>query len=393
MIVQYPHALIVFMLAVSPLCVACRDSAAEGATQGAKSDAVPAPLATTDAGPRAPQGMILIPAGTLRAGTARNRVPRIADEEMPGVDEAMTSFYIDALPYPNEPGAIPTSNVSREEAEQMCAAKSKRLCTELEWEHACKGAANTTYEYGDDYSADKCGTGVSIDEAARRPTGDRIACKSDFGVREMHGGPWEWTSSAWGRGHKDDLGVLRGGNATAGELVGRCANAIGRAPSTKAPTMGFRCCKGDTNVAKVELSSAIGGRALEPQLKPDSARIGKSARAIPGVTLPNTGKFFITSSWTWRPVANDSLTLASGCSAYENNIKPVGCALFAFRPDSDPNGDVVLAGVPADVGIGEMVIAGDGRHVRVRGLLSKGGLYARDVTYVYGRVVIGDAHK
>jgi hypothetical protein len=53
----------------------------------------------------------------------------------------------------------------------------------------------------------------------------------------------------------------------------------------------------------------------------------------------------------------------------------------------------VLAGVPADVGIGEMVVAGDARHVRVRGLLSKGGLYARDITYVYGRVVIGDAHK
>ncbi len=390
---QYRSVVSWIAIVVSPLCGACHDTA-EGATQGsAKSDAVPTPSATVDAGPLVPQGMIMVPAGTLRAGTAKNKVPRLADEEMAGVDTPMTAFFIDALPYPNEPGAIPTSNVSREEAEQMCAAKSKRLCTELEWERACKGAANTTYEYGDDYAQDKCQTGVSIDEAARRPTGDRIACKSDFGVREMHGGAWEWTSSAWGRGHKDDLGVLRGGNATAGELVGRCANAIGRTPSTKAPTMGFRCCKGETNTAKVELSSSLGGRALEPQLKADSARIGKSARAIPGVTLPNTGKFFITSSWTWRPVANESLVLASGCAAYENNIKPVGCALFAFRPDGDPSGDMVLAGVPADVGIGEMVLAGDSRHVRVRGLLSKGGLYARDLTYVYGRVVIGDQHK
>jgi hypothetical protein len=345
--------------------------------------------------------MILIPAGTFKAGTPKNKIPRIADEEMPGTDESMNAFYIDALPYPNEVGAIPTSNVSREEAEQMCATKGKRLCTELEWERACKGADSATYEYGDDYAQEKCGTGVVIDEAARRPTGDRIACKSSFGVREMHGGPWEWTSSAWGRGHErrgdhtDDLGVLRGGNALAGELVGRCANAIGRTPSTKSPTMGFRCCKGDTNPAKVELSNASQGRALEPQLKPDSARIGKSARAIPNVELPDTGKFFITSSWTWRPVPNESLTLASGCAAYENNVKPVGCALFAFRPDADPHGggDLVLAGVPADVGIGEMVLAGDARHVRVRGLLSQGGLYARDVTYVYGRVVIGDKHK
>ena len=40
-----------------------------------------------------------------------------------------------------------------------------------------------------------------------------------------------------------------------------------------------------------------------------------------------------------------------------------------------------------------MVIANGARQVRVRGILSKGGLYARDVTYVYGRVVIGDKHN
>jgi formylglycine-generating enzyme required for sulfatase activity len=370
------------------LLAGCHDTA--DASTGAKSDAVPVVAAATiDAGPTAPPGMIWIPTGTLKAGTPKNKAPRIPDEEMAGVDVSLNGYYIDALPYPNEVGAIPTSNVSRDEAEQLCAAKGKRLCSELEWEHACKGAANASYEYGDDYAQDKCGTGVTAEEAARRPTGDRIACKSDFGVREMHGGPWEWTSSAWGRGHKEDLGVLRGGNAVAGELVGRCANAIGRTPSTKSPVMGFRCCKGETNPAKVELSLTQ-GRALEQQLKPENARIGRMARQIPNVTLPDTNHFFVTSAWTWRPSPNETLILASGCAAYENNIKPVGCALFAFRPDADPKNDQVLAGVAADVGIGEMVIANGARQVRVRGLLSQGGLYARELTYVYGRVVIGD---
>ena len=367
----------------------CHDTA-EGATS-AKGDAVPVVLAAkADAG-TSPPGMVWVPAGTLRAGTAANTVPRIADEEMAGVDTALQGFWIDALPYPNESGAIATTNVSRDEAEQMCAAKGKRLCTELEWEHACKGSANTTYEYGDDYAADKCATGQSIEEAARRPTGDHVSCKSDFGVREMHGGPWEWTASKWGRGHKEDLGVLRGGNALAGELVGRCANALGRPPTTKSPTMSFRCCKGDVNTASVDLPLQ-GGRVLEPQVKPNSTRIGRSARAIPGVTLPDTGNFFITSAWTWRPVPNESIVLASGCAAYEKNIKPVGCALFAFRQGAEASADAVLVGVPADVGIGEMVIAGDRRHVRIRGLMSQGGLYAREINYVYGRVSIGDKH-
>ncbi len=136
----------------------CGHDTAEGAT-GAKSDAVPAPPAQADAGAAAPRGMIWISPGTLRAGTPKNVVPRIAEEEMPGVDVSLGGYWIDALPYPNEPGAIATSNVSRDEAEQLCASQSKRLCTELEWEHACKGAANATYEYGDVYSAEKCGTG------------------------------------------------------------------------------------------------------------------------------------------------------------------------------------------------------------------------------------------
>jgi len=371
------------------LLAGCHDTA--DASTGAKSDAVPiVAAATIDAGPIAPPGMIWIPAGALKAGTPKNKAPRIPDEEMAGTDVSLNGYYIDALPYPNEAGAIPTSNVSRDEAEQLCAAKGKRLCSELEWERACKGSANATYEYGEDYSPDKCGTGVTAEESARRPTGDRIACKSDFGVREMHGGPWEWTSSAWGRGHKEDLGVLRGGNAVAGELAGRCANGIGRAPGAKSPVMGFRCCKGETNPAKVEISLSAGGRALEQQLHPENARIGRAARKIPGVTLPDTNHFFVTSAWTWRPSPNETLVLASGCSAYENNIKPVGCALFVYRPDTDSKNDVVLAGVPADVGIQEMVIQNGAKQVRVRGLMSQGGLYARDVTYVYGRVVIGD---
>ena len=344
---------------------------------GAKSDAVPwCSRRTTDAGiPR--RGW----SGSRPARSARapRRTPCRASptRSCAGVDVSLRAYYIDALPYPNEAGAIATTNVSRDEADQMCASKGKRLCTELEWERACKGAANTTYEYGDDYEGSNCGTGVTIEEAARRPTGDRLV-QERLRRREMHGGAWEWTSSAWGRGHRENLGVLRGGNALAGRARRSLRErARQRRSPRKSPTMGFRCCKGEPNTASVELPLQT-GRALEPQLKPNGPRIGRAARAIPGVALPDTGNFFITSAWTWRPVPNESVVLASGCAAYERNVKPVGCALFAFRPDADPSGDVVLAGVPADVGIGEMVIAGDSRHVRVRGLMSQGGLYARE---------------
>ncbi|HEX7665301.1 MAG TPA: SUMF1/EgtB/PvdO family nonheme iron enzyme, partial [Polyangiaceae bacterium] len=219
-------------------------------------DASALDASTPDSGLTAPPrtGMIWIPTGTFKAGTPVDKFPRIADEELPGTDTTLNGFYIDQLPYPDELGAIPTTNVSRADAEKLCESKQKRLCSELEWERACKGPDSTTYEYGDVYKKDACMTGIAPEQAAKRPSGDRVTCKSPFGVQEMHGGAWEWTDSKWGRGTKGDLGVLRGGNARAGELVGRCANGIARKPKTSSVTMGFRCCAGDRNPNEVELT-------------------------------------------------------------------------------------------------------------------------------------------
>ena len=86
--------------------------------------------------------MAWVPPGVLLAGTAPDKTPRIAEEELPGTPIQLNGFYIDLLAYPNEPGAIATTNVSREDAAHLCEAKGKRLCTEYEWERACKGPDN-----------------------------------------------------------------------------------------------------------------------------------------------------------------------------------------------------------------------------------------------------------
>ena len=202
-------------------------------------------------------GMAYVPAGVLLAGTPVNRAPRVAEEELPGTKMEMGEFFIDLLPYPNEAGAIATTNVSRDEATALCAARNKRLCTELEWERACKGPANTTYEDGDDFHPATCGLGAAAELSAKRPTGELSACTSGFGVHEMHGGAWEWTELPWGRGGRKDLGVLKGGNAVAGEIAGRCANSLARPPATKSAAMGFRCCAGAKNEAKVSSSTKV----------------------------------------------------------------------------------------------------------------------------------------
>jgi formylglycine-generating enzyme required for sulfatase activity len=331
-------------------------------------------------------GMVWIPPGSLRAGTPPAVVPRVADEEMPGVPVEMPGFYVDDLPWPNEPNAIPTTNVSRDEADQLCAGKGKRLCTELEWERACKGPSSSAYEYGDAYRKDVCGTGVAVEQAARRPTGEHAQCRSGFGVSEMHGGVFEWTSSAWGRGSRDaSLGVLRGGNSVAGEIVGRCANAIARSPTKKAATMGLRCCAGTKSPPEVELDvQGTPGFALGRTPPGDSPWLAAVASAL-GTSSPILPKS--VHAWSWIPVGNEALEVVVGCAA-----APKACAVVVGRGGGSDAGVDVLATAPSGRDLPEVARVGDPRHLRMRAL-DTFGIFGRDITYQYGRVEVGDPKR
>lgn len=357
----------------------------EGTTAGEAGASAPRPVASAaapaESAPPRP-GMVWIPAGTLLAGTPVDRAPRVADEEMPGEAIPMQGFYIDTYPYPNEPGAIPTTNVTQADAIQLCAQKGKRLCTELEWERACKGPSNTTYEYGDAYRAASCGTGIDPVEAARRPTAEHPQCKSGFGVADMHGGVWQWTKSSWGRGGAHpDLGVLRGGNAVVGELVGRCANAIGRSATKKTATMGLRCCAGEANEVEVKLAPkgvpGLGGERLD-------GAASSLARALGEEMVP-------LRAYGWRPTANEELAIVVGCKKHGGSQ---GCAVVVGRLGA--RGD---AGAPSPLLRSEMGLllpdvarVGDPKQLRIRGLDAR-GTFGRELTYVYGRVELGDVRR
>src|SRR5580704_3745748 len=147
--------------AAATLVVACGRSRG---TDGAMADGgalVSAPSAVAPGAPR--PGMAWIPSGVLHAGSAVDEVPNVAEAELPGVDVPLGGFYIDVLPWPNESGAIPTTNMTRDEASRLCQAKQKRLCSELEWERACKGPQNLRYEYGPIYDPTACGAGLSAE--------------------------------------------------------------------------------------------------------------------------------------------------------------------------------------------------------------------------------------
>jgi sulfatase modifying factor 1 len=332
--------------------------------------------------PGAPRGgMQWIPSGVLRAGSALTEVPRVAETELPGVDTPMGGFYIDALPWPNEAGAIPTTNVTRDDAQRLCGTKGKRLCTELEWERACKGPDNTRYEYGAEYDERVCSPTATV----RRPSGENLPCRSSFGVREMHGGPWEWTDARWGRGTTRDLGVVRGGTDPAGEIVSRCAYARSLAPAERSPSTGFRCCAGPRNDPDVRMDvktgAALERTSHEERGSPPLDALGGTECGPPQSPAP----CWTSRAWIWRPEANVELSLAGGCMGRWPNAH---CAVAVTRTIGD-HGET-LAQVDTGQGVPDVVFVGAAdRRVRVVGKDER-RRFVRDIVFTYGRVDVRD---
>ncbi|HET9957192.1 MAG TPA: SUMF1/EgtB/PvdO family nonheme iron enzyme [Polyangiaceae bacterium] len=326
------------------------------------------------------QGMVWIPGGALVAGTPPDQLPRKVDEEMRGEQVILHGFYMDVFPYPNEEGAIPLTNVTRDEALALCAERDKRLCTELEWERACKGPSNRIYEYGDRHRPDRCGTGVA---PSLRPAGLRVGCRSDFGIRDLHGGAFEWTSSSFGRG-TSGLATVRGGNGTAGEVAARCANAESRTPESKSGLIGFRCCAGEPNPTEVTLNVRWGKRLDEFERidKPTSTRLLAALPEEATRALARSGSPRIERLWVWRPVGNEDLSAAAVCSGI--GTRPV-CGVLIAREELGRATSVAWA--PSGLYIASLHMERDPKDVWLLGG-DEVGRFKRLIAYAWGKVTV-----
>lgn len=338
--------------------------------------------------PEAPprRGMVYIPGGALVAGSPPNAFPRLADEEMPGLQVIMKGFYIDAFAHPNEEGAIPLTSVSQVEAQTLCEQRGKRLCSELEWERACKGPDNKNYEYGERYRPETCGTGS---RPMLAPSGLRVGCKSDFGVHDLHGGVWEWTSSPWGRGSHGDLVTVRGGNGVQGPLVGRCANGKPMAPGAKSGTTGFRCCAGDRNSAEVVLD-VVARKGLDSKEHPDQELMRRLVGVMPAEADQDLGKdqkFVPDRMWVWHPIGNDELVVVGGCVRTAN---PLRCGVIVGRQSFDSMSS--LAWVSSGHWFPSLHPEKDPKDVWLLGG-DEIGRYKRLVAYTWGEVRIGPKER
>jgi serine/threonine protein kinase len=151
-------------------------------------------------------------------------------------------FYVDRYEFPNRvknkkgDAVRPRVRLTWENAQAACDRVNKRLCTEEEWEKACKGPENAIYSYDDMFDEGMCGSGVD----GSRSLGGNTACISGYGVADMSGNVREWTVSQ-PKG-KENRRVVKGGLQSNARRGSRCAFSTDENKGYADTTTGFRCC-------------------------------------------------------------------------------------------------------------------------------------------------------
>ncbi len=127
-------------------------------------------------------------------------------------DPATAKTCIDVFEFPNKACELPLVWGTPSEADRLCKLEGKRLCTQGEWNLACKGdpagKADWTYAYGNDLDLAICNTNkphpmgpdgqwVCSARSAQsawatcatetEPSGAFPKCRSRFGVFDQHG--------------------------------------------------------------------------------------------------------------------------------------------------------------------------------------------------------------
>lgn len=161
--------------------------------------------------------------------------PQCGEHAVP-VETKEHAFCIDQFEWPNQPGALPMGAVSQQAAADSCAAHNKRLCTLNEWQSACLGPQQTLYPYGTRYIQRNCYT---AEKGAGR-SGRKKSCRSWYGVYDLAGNLWEWTSTE-NRSHPGRFEVA-GGSWGAGDRSSCRDTKWSFFPQNEYPIIGFRCC-------------------------------------------------------------------------------------------------------------------------------------------------------
>jgi serine/threonine-protein kinase len=224
--------------------------------------------------PTPPDGMVFVEGARFTMGQDNASKADVA--EMPAHDATVKSFFMDKYEvtreeyakcvgagkctapgswkngeYPSGTGKLPVVDVNYDQANDYAKWAGKRLPTEEEWEFAARGTDKRLFPWGKNWESGKANAnGASKDFAEV----GKFSGTSPFGLYDMAGNAWEWTSSAFkaypdGKlpddAPKGDTRVIRGGSYESKPENASTTYRTGWLPQG-APTYNrtsFRCAK------------------------------------------------------------------------------------------------------------------------------------------------------
>ncbi len=319
------------LIAITSVGVAaCRDEKSDATVTSASASASgiaerpPVAAAQRDEVVAIPGGAFLVGSEPGVAGRNPALEPRLSKTEL-------GPFSIDKLPYPNDPTRPPMTNVPREQAARLCAEAGKRLCTELEWERACKGPKSELFATGQKWDP-KC---------ADEPR----TCASASGVMGLGAAIREWTASdvVPTDAKLPRRAAIRGGGRSSDAALHRCAFRRGIDAATTASDLGFRCCKGPPN-AGVVTEPALGQTFERTKIElADLEKLLAAAEPTAGIAkdliffrepdAANTvvsrgdgdkkGFLFTVAPLLWRPIAGSEFLIVAARSGKDTSFVAV----------------------------------------------------------------------
>ncbi len=229
--------------------------------------------------------MILVPAGEFVMGSSEKDIDWTVktffsesrewyQDETPSFKIVLNDFYIDKYevtaaqykvfmeaarhPAPkysdstkhNAPGQ-PVVGVTWQDASDYCRWAGKRLPTEAEWEKAARGTDGRIYPWGNDADDTKANVrGMADKFRYSAPGGSFPQGASSYGVHDMSGNVWEWTSSWYlpypgNKYENENYGqkykVIKGGSWNSNMDLARAALRGKALPEQQQNYIGFRC--------------------------------------------------------------------------------------------------------------------------------------------------------
>jgi len=190
----------------------------------------------------------------------------------PAKEVNLPGFYIDIYEITNQQYSLfnfehtsnsasncnlcPVTEVTWQEADSYCKWAGKRLPSEAEWEKAARGSKRRKWPWGNSPQNDRANVLGGLDlfsqKMGPKPVGSFPKGASPFGVFDMAGNVWEWTSSFYlpynnmssaDIRYKKRYKTLRGGSWK--NVIDKASATFRHpvSPDTSLPNVGFRCAK------------------------------------------------------------------------------------------------------------------------------------------------------